>query len=188
MGVAKVLGFAGSLRSGSINRALLRASTELAPEGMRIEIFDLEGIPLYNMDLEPDFPSRVVEFNEAIRSADGLLVATPEHNHSFSGVLKNALDWASRPVQTTPLNGKPVIVQSASPGWTGGLRAQMHLRQVFAYFPMRHMYYPEVCVGGARTKFDADLKMIDEFSIGRIREQLSEFLKFIREAPAQREA
>jgi len=174
-----ILAFAGSLRKDSFNRKLLVASQELKPEGMEIEIFDLDGIPPYNMDLEPDFPEAVVQFKEKIKAADGLLIATPEHNFSFSGVLKNAIDWASRPPADGVFDNKPVAIQSASTGWAGGLRAQMHLRQVFGFFPMRQLYFPEVVVGLAKQKFDENGKLIDELAIGNITKQMAAFKAFI---------
>lgn len=174
-----ILAFAGSLRKESFNRKLLVNSQSLAPEGMEIEIFDLNEIPPYNMDLEPNFPPAVVSLKEKIKAADGVLIATPEHNFSFSGVLKNAIDWASRPLTEAVLDEKPVALQSASTGWQGGVRAQAHLRQVLNYFPMRQMYFPEVFVGQARSKFDENGKLTDELSIANLTKQLAAFKEFI---------
>src|SRR5665648_100019 len=106
----KVLSFAGSLRVGSYNKSLVRSAVQVAPLTVAIKVFDLEGIPPYNADLENNPPQRVVEFKEKIRAADALLIATPEFNFSISGVLKNAIDWASRPKVDTPLEGKPVAI------------------------------------------------------------------------------
>lgn len=175
----RVLAFAGSLRERSYNRALLVNAQRLAPEGMEIALHDLRDIPLYNMDAEADFPASVVAFKDAIRAADGLLIATPEHNFSFPGVLKNALDWASRPPSDGVFTEKPVILQSASTGWAGGLRAQLALKQVLAFFPMRPMHFPEVVVGACHTKFDEDLILTDELALGNIRKQLAAFRAFI---------
>ena len=130
------LAFAGSLRKGSFNKALIRAAVELAPENVVIEVFDLEGIPPFNQDFEATPPQRVKEFKEKIREADALLIATPEYNYSVSGVLKNALDCASRPRVDMPLEGKPVAIMSASTGRFGGARAQYHLRQSFIFLNM----------------------------------------------------
>jgi chromate reductase, NAD(P)H dehydrogenase (quinone) len=124
----KVLAFAGSLRKGSFNKALIRAAVELAPENIAIEIFDLEGIPSFNQEFEANPPPRIKELKDKIREADALLIATPEYNYSIPGVLKNALDCASRPRLGTPLEGKPVAIMSASTGRFGGARAQYHLR------------------------------------------------------------
>ena len=116
----RVLGFAGSLRRGSYNRALLRAASELAPEGMLIDIFDLLPIPLYNGDVEAQGdPMPVSAFKDAIRQADGVLMVTPEYNHGVPGVMKNAIDWASRPPRNAALSEKPVAIMGASPGVRG---------------------------------------------------------------------
>ena len=131
-----ILGFAGSLRKGSYNKAILRAALELSPEDAKNEIFDLEGIPPYNMDLENRMPERVKEFKAKIRAADAILIATPEHNYSVPGVLKNAIDWASRPYGDNSFEGKPVGIMSASTGMLGGARAQYHLRQMFVFLDM----------------------------------------------------
>ena len=130
----KVLGFAGSLRKGSYNRALLRAAVELAPEAMEITLFDLAMIPLYNQDVEDEGdPEPVKAFKHAIGDADALLICTPEYNFSIPGVLKNALDWASRPAKATPLYGKPVTVMGASTGAFGTARCQMALQNLFVF-------------------------------------------------------
>jgi chromate reductase, NAD(P)H dehydrogenase (quinone) len=179
MASTRVLAFAGSIRKESFNRKLLVNSQALAPEGMDIEIFDIDEIPVYNMDLEPDFPAAVVALKAKIKAADGVLIAVPEHNFSFSGVLKNVLDWISRPASDGILEGKPVIVQSASPSWAGGLRAQIQLRQVLAYFPVRQMYFPEVCVGQCRQKFDESGKLTDALALENITKQLASFKEFI---------
>jgi len=159
----RILGIAGSLRTGSYNRALLQAAQELAPQGMAIVTFDLDAIPPYNADVEAQgFPAPVVAFKAAIAEADALLIATPEYNHSIPGVLKNALDWASRPAASTPLNGKPAAVMGASTGVIGTARAQQHLRLVCSYLNMLVLNQPEVLVGRARDKFDASGRLTDE--------------------------
>lgn len=158
-----VLGFAGSLRKGSYNRALLRASQELAPERMTIEIFDLAEIPLYNGDVEAEgLPQTVAAFKEAIRSADALLIATPEYNHGVSGVTKNAIDWASRPPGKSVLNGKPVAVMGATPGNGGTARGQGQLRQAFVFTNSYPLQQPEMLVARAHEKFDEGGRLTDE--------------------------
>ena len=128
-----VLGFAGSLRQGSYNKMALRAAIELAPAGMTIETFDLAPIEPYNEDVKQrGFPPPVQEFREKIRAADALLIVTPEYNYSIPGVLKNAIDWASRPPEQ-PFNGKPIAIMGVSPGRLGSARAQYHLRQCFVF-------------------------------------------------------
>lgn len=105
----RILGFAGSLRVGSYNRALLRAAADLLPDDTTLEIFDLSGIPPFNQDLEMNMPAKVKEFKSKIREADAILIATPEYNYSVPGVLKNAIDSASRPYGDNPFNDKPVV-------------------------------------------------------------------------------
>lgn len=179
MGIVRIAAFAGSIRQGSYNKALLRAAQELSPDGMEVEILDIADIPVYNMDLEASFPQAVVNFKKHIAAADGVLIATPEHNHSFSGVLKNAIDWGSRPYGDSCFQGKPVILQSASTGIYGGVRAQAQLRQVLGYLEMKPMQFPEVYITQAKDKFDEDLRLIDEPSRERIANQLSKFKEFI---------
>ena len=159
----RVLGIAGSLRKASYNRALLRAAGELAPEGMTIETFDLADIPLFNEDVEAQgTPPAVAALREAIANADALLVATPEYNHGVPGVLKNAVDWASRPPRKSPLAGKPAAVFGASPGQTGSARAQSQLRQAFVFTATPVLPQPEVLVYRAHEKFDAEGRLTDE--------------------------
>lgn len=158
----KVLGFAGSLRAGSYNRALLRGAANLLPQDMTLEIFEIEGIPAFNQDLEGDIPKKVKEFKSKIREANAILIATPEYNYSVPGVLKNAIDWASRPYGDNPFDGKPVAIMSASVGMLGGSRAQYHLRQIFVFLNMYPVNGPEVIVPFAQDKFDATGKLIDD--------------------------
>src|SRR6185312_12924198 len=142
-----VLGFAGSLQQGSYNRALLEAARELAPAHLIIEIFDLAPIPLYNGDLEAQGdPAPVAAFKNAIRRADGVLMVTPEYNHGVPGVMKNAIDWASRPPRKAVLNAKPVGLMGASPGITGSARGQSQLRQAFEFTNSYAMPQPELLV------------------------------------------
>jgi len=168
----KVLAFAGSLRKGSYNKALIRAAVEVAPENVSIEIFDLEGIPPFNLEFVTNSPQRVVDFKEKIRNADALLIATPEYNYSIPGVLKNAIDYASRPKEDTPLEGKPVAIMSASTGRFGGARAQYHLRQVFVFLNMQPVNRPEVMLSDASHNVDADGKLTNEQTRQLIRQLL----------------
>ena len=158
----RVLGFAGSLRRASYNRGLVRAASELAPSGIVVAAFDLSDIPLYNQDVEDaGEPASVVAFKQAIAGADALLVATPEYNHGVPGVLKNALDWASRPRVTSPLRDKPVAVVGASPGTGSTARAQAQLRETFVFTGACVMPLPELLVGGAGEHFDRDGNLTD---------------------------
>ena len=158
----KILAFAGSLRKGSYNKALVRAAVEVAPENVVMEVFDLEGIPPFNQDLESTPTQRVKEFKEKIRAADALLIATPEYNYSIPGVLKNAIDWASRPKQGNPFEGKPVAIMSASIGKLGGARAQYHLRQSFVFLNMHPVNQPEVMLSSAAENVDANGRLTNE--------------------------
>src|SRR5215510_11086448 len=161
--VFNVVGFAGSLRGASYNRALLRAATELAPPALRIVIHELDGIPLYNGDIEAaGAPSSVVELRDAIRKADGLLIATPEYNYGVPGVLKNTIDWLSRPPRDSVLNGKVAAVMGASPGVTGTARGQSQLRQAFVFTNTYALLQPELLVARAHEKFDADGRLVDQ--------------------------
>jgi chromate reductase, NAD(P)H dehydrogenase (quinone) len=161
--VFNVVGFAGSLRRASYNRALLRAATELAPPPLRIVIHELDDIPLYNGDIEAaGVPPSVVQLRDAIRQADGLLIATPEYNHGVPGVLKNTIDWLSRPPRDSALNGKVAAVMGASPGITGTARSQSQLRQAFVFTNTYALLQPEVLVGRAHEKFDADGRLVDQ--------------------------
>ncbi len=176
-----VLGFAGSLRRGSYNRALLRAAVELVPAGMAIEVFDLAPIPLYNADLDEDAarPAVVEDFKRRIRQADALLISTPEYNYSTSGVLKNAIDWASRPAQGSPLDGKPVALMGASGGDSGTARGQLALRHSFVFTNTFALNKPEVLVRRAQTRFDGDLRLTDEGTRKFVRELLEALAEWV---------
>lgn len=139
----KILGMSGSLRRASYNRGVLRAAQELVPEGAKIEIFDLDGIPPFNRDEEKNPPAKGMELRERIGTADGILLSTPEYNYSVPGVLENAMDWASRPYGDSAWNDKPVAVVGASIGNSGTTRAQYHLRQSFVFLNMHAMNGPE---------------------------------------------
>ena len=158
----RVLAFAGSLRKGSFNKALVRAALEVAPENVSIEIFDLEGIPPFNNDNVNDPPASVLEFKEKIRNADALLIASPEYNYSIPGVLKNAIDWASRPPKGNPLEDKTVAIMSASTGRLGGARAQYHLRQAFVFLNMHPVNRPEVMLSQAADNIDVNGRLTNE--------------------------
>ena len=164
-----VLGIAGSLRRESFNRAALRAAVALAPAGMTLEAFDLAGLPLFNQDEEQNPPASVRDFKAKIRAADAILIVTPEYNYSIPGVLKNAIDCASRPYGDSAWDGKPVALMSASVGLFGGARAQYHLRQCFVFLNMYCVNGPEVMIGNAAKAFDAQGNLADETSKKLIR-------------------
>jgi chromate reductase, NAD(P)H dehydrogenase (quinone) len=141
---------------------LVRAAVEVAPENVALEVFDLEGIPLFNQDNENNPPPKVVEFKEKIRNSDALLIATPEYNYSIPGVLKNAIDWASRPYRDNSLANKPVAIMSASTGRLGGARAQYHLRQIFFFVNMHPVNKPEVILSNVADCVNAEGRVTDE--------------------------
>jgi chromate reductase len=157
-----ILAIPGSLRKGSFNRMALVAAQKLVPPDARIEIFDLHGIPPFNQDDEANPAPIVVDFKKRIRAADAILFATPEYNYSVPGVLKNAIDAASRPYGDSAWNGKPVAILSASSGVLGGARAQYHLRQCFIFLNMFPVNGPEVMIAKAQEKFDANGNLTDE--------------------------
>jgi chromate reductase len=159
-----VLGLCGSLRRGSYNLAALRAAQELAPEGMRIEIGDLGGLPLYNDDVRAaGYPPVVAALRDAIRAADALLFGCPEYNYSVTGVLKNAIDWGSRPPDQ-PFAGKPGAIVGASGGAVGTARAQQHLRQIGLSVDVKFVARPEVLIASSAERFDAEGRLVNEQS------------------------
>jgi len=179
----KVLGIAGSLRRGSYNRAALRAAQDLLPEGTTLEIFELDGIPVYNQDEELTPPPKVAELKARVRAADAVLIATPEYNYSVPGVLKNAIDWASRPYGDNAWDGKPVALMGASVGMLGTARAQYHLRQSFVFLKMNPVNVPEVLIANAASKFDANGNFIDgagKALIGRLLRNLADWARKLK--------
>lgn len=160
----RVLGISGSLRKKSFNTAALRAAQELAPPGMTIEIYEgLRDIPAYDDDVREasGYPAPVQDLRDRIAAADAVLIATPEYNYSVPGVLKNAIDWASRP-PAQPFDGKPVAIMGASPGVLGTARAQYHLRQTFVFLNGMLLNRPEVMIGQAASRFDAEGRLTDD--------------------------
>ena len=171
----KILGIAGSLRAASYNRGALRAAQKLMPAGATLEVFELAGIPVYNQDEERNPPAKVVDFKARIRAADGILISTAEYNYSIPGMLKNAIDWASRPYGDSAWSGKPVAVMSASVGQFGGMRAQYHLRQCFVFLNMDAVLQPEVAIANASQRFDEQGNLTDDTSkqlIGKLLQAL----------------
>jgi chromate reductase len=158
----RILGIAGSLREGSYNRAALKAATGLVPDSAEIDIFDIGGLPGFNQDDEQNPPEKVVELKKKIRESDAVLFVTPEYNYSVPGVLKNAIDWASRPYGDSAWSGKPVAIMGASIGAIGTARAQYHLRQMFVFLDMHAVNQPEVMIGNASERFDAEGNLTDE--------------------------
>jgi len=175
-----ILGFAGSLRKGSYNKSLLRAALEMVPTEAELQIFDLEGIPPFNQDLEKQPPEKVKEFKAKIRAADAILIATPEYNYSMPGVLKNAIDNASRPYGDNAFNGKPVAIMGASIGMLGTARAQYHLRQSLVFLNMYPLNQPEVMVPFAQEKIDQNGLLTDQKTREKIKELLEALVMWTR--------
>lgn len=158
----RVLGLCGSLRKGSYNRMALRAAEEVQPDGMTLRVHDLADIPFYNADVEKEgWPAPVKALRDEAAAAHALLFATPEYNHSMTGILKNAIDWMSRPPQQ-PLDGKPCAMFGASTSLMGTVRSQLHLRHVCIFTNMHPVNKPEVMITSADKKFDADGRLTDE--------------------------
>jgi chromate reductase len=157
-----ILGIAGSLRKDSYNKAALRAAQQLCPPGAKLEVCDIAGLPLFNQDEERNPHPKVAELKQRIRAADAILIATPEYNYSIPGVLKNAIDCASRPYGDSAWAGKPVALMSASISLFGGVRAQYHLRQCFVFLNMDDVKQPEVAIPTAGQRFDAQGNLTDD--------------------------
>jgi chromate reductase, NAD(P)H dehydrogenase (quinone) len=176
----RILGIAGSLRRASYNRAALRAATQLVPQDVTLDIFELDGIPGFSQDEEQNPPATVVELKKRIRAADAILIAAPEYNYSIPGVLKNAIDWASRPYGDSAWNGKPAAIMGASVGTIGTARAQYHLRQIFVFLNVFPLNQPEVMIGNAAERFDKEGNLTDETTKNFIRQLLQNLVEWTR--------
>jgi chromate reductase, NAD(P)H dehydrogenase (quinone) len=179
----KIIAFSGSLRKASLNRALLKAAIDLRTDNMQIETFDLKDIPLYNGDVEAEATPEIVRsFKDAIRKADGILIATPEYNHGMPGVLKNAIDWASRPGEekSVSISGKPVGIMGASPGILGTARSQDQLRHTLKALNAFCMPKPEVLLFKAKDKIDDSGKLTDEATIEFLQKFMQAFEKWVK--------
>jgi chromate reductase len=168
-----VLGICGSLRKASFNRAALNTAIELAPPGMQVTVADIASFPPYDEDVRAlGFPPPVETLRQQIKAADALLFACPEYNYSMSGVLKNAIDWASRPPDQ-PFAGKPVAILGAAAGMAGSARAQLHLRASCVFLDMHPLNKPEVLIFQAQNKFDASGKLTDDAARGLTRDLMA---------------
>src|SRR5579875_1792287 len=178
----KVFAICGSLRKGSYNRMALKAAAENLPPGMALDQYDrLAEIPPYNEDVrQQGFPPVVEDLCRRIREADGLLFVTPEYNYSMPGVLKNAIDWASRPPDQ-PFAGKPVAMMGASAGMGGTMRAQYDLRRTCVFLDMHPLNKPEIFIAAAQTKFDAQGRLVDETARGLIRDLMAALERWTRQ-------
>ncbi len=168
-GTIRALAMAGSLRAKSFNRALLRAALERAPEDVDIEEFDLSPIPLYHGDVEAEGdPPPVARLKSALHTVDLVILVTPEYNGGLPAVMKNAVDWGSRPPRPQAWDGKPVAILGATPGRVGTLLAQRSLRESLSQLGARVMPQPRLLVSGASGLFDADLHLTDETTADRV--------------------
>ena len=177
--MTRIFALCGSLRKGSYNRMALNAAIELAPEGVEIEAYERLGeIPLYNEDVrEQGYPPVVQELREKVKAADAILFVTPEYNYSVPGVLKNAIDWVSRPPEP-PFTAKPCATMGASISMFGTARAQYHLRQMMVFLDMHPINRPEVMIATAKEKFGEDGALNDEMSKKLIRQLLENLVAF----------
>ena len=176
----RILGIAGSLRRQSYNRASLRAAVQLAPADATVDVFELDGIPGFSEDDERNPPEKVVELKRRVRESDAILFVTPEYNYSIPGVLKNAIDWASRPYGDSAWTGKPAAIMGASVGTIGTARAQYHLRQVMVFLNMFPVNQPEVMIAKAHERFDAEGNLTDEKTKEFIRLLLESLVEWTR--------
>ena len=173
MADTKILGICGSLRRTSLNMAALRAAAANAPDGVELQVAAISSVPLYANDVyERGFPPAVETLRNQIRNADALLFATPEYNYSFSGVLKNAIDWVSRPPDH-PFTGKAVGMLGCSAGTSGTMRAQYHLRQVMVFLDMRPVNKPELFIPAAGNLFDENGDLTDDVTGKRLSQLLN---------------
>jgi chromate reductase len=181
----RILGIVGSLRKQSFNLGAMRAAQQLCPGDAKIEICTLEGIPGFSQDEEQKPPQKVLELKSRIRAADAILIATPEYNYGLPGVLKNAIDWASRPYGDSAWSGKPVAIMSAALSMGGGVRAQYQLRQSFVFLNMDAVVQPEVAIGNAPSRYDAQGNLTDETSkklIAQLVKNLVDKVRILRPA------
>jgi chromate reductase, NAD(P)H dehydrogenase (quinone) len=176
----RILGIAGSLRRNSYNRSALRAAQQLVPPDATLEVFELDGIPVFSEDEERQPPAKVVELKKRIREADAVLFVTPEYNYSIPGGLKNAIDWASRPYGDSAWTDKPAAIMGASIGAHGTARAQYHLRQVFVFLNVHALNQPEVMIANASQNFDGEGNLTNETTKTSIRQLLSNLVSWTR--------
>src|SRR2546425_11030972 len=183
----RILGLSGSTRKGSFNTALLHASKELLPENTILEIHDLSGLPLFSQDIKHDQTPAIRMFKQKIREADTILFASPEHNYSITAVMKNAIEWGNRPPSDRSWKGKTAGIISASSGPRGGVRSQMHLRQIMVDIDMYPINTPQLLVGDTETKFDKNLKLTDEQARKTLRDLLVSLVDWTRRLRSTRQ-
>ncbi|MBV9240540.1 MAG: NAD(P)H-dependent oxidoreductase [Acidobacteria bacterium] len=176
----RILGISGSLRKGSYNTAALNAAVELCPDDAEIERYDIAGFESFNQDLEANPPAKVTEFKAKIREMDAVIFSSPEYNYSVPGVLKNAIDWASRPYGDSAWDGKPALIMGAAGGAIGTARMQYHLRQIMVFLNMHPLNRPEVMINNCVGKFDENGKLTDEKTREYLREALEALVHWTR--------
>lgn len=174
-----ILVISGGNRAASDNTKIARALPTLAPSGMTLSVADISALPIYNQDLEADFPVAAVDLKNKINAADGIIFVTPEHNRSIPTVLKNALDWASRPYGDSAWAGKPILIMGATPGTVGASQAQAHLRQIVAYLDMHLMGQPETYINSVHEKLGPDGSITDEDLKTHLTKTLARFGEFV---------
>ena len=179
--MTQILGISGSLRKASYNTSLLRTASDLIPDDNSIKIFDLNPLPLYNDDLAKDnLPSAVNNFRNSIKRSGGVLIASPEYNYSFTGVLKNALDWASTDTLGNLLTGKPIAIMGASRSVFGTARSQLHLRQVLLAADAKVIQRPEIYIRRAQTVIDEHGNLSDDYAREKIQSLLAALIEMIK--------
>jgi chromate reductase, NAD(P)H dehydrogenase (quinone) len=176
----KIVGFGGSLRKESYSRALLNAAKQLVPSDVDFEIAEIYDIPLFNQDISDPLPAAVKKFKDKIKSADAILIATPEYNHSIPGYLKNVIDWGTRPSGDNSFDDKTVAVISSSPGGFGGVRAQLQFKPLFISLNMHPVNKPEVIISAVNDKFDANGILTDQQTKDKIAELLKALVALTR--------
>ena len=184
----RLLGLSGSLRRASNSTAVLRGLQDALGLRAALDIFLLHAIPLYNEDDDVEHaPESVRALRAAINASDGVIMISPEYNHGMSGVLKNALDWASRPYGLSVLKSKPVLTMTASPAFTGGVRAQQQMNETLASIPARPVFRPQIVIGGVHEKV-RDGRLIDEAALSFARAGVDDLIEEIRAARIVRAA
>ncbi len=176
-----ILALSGSLRKESFNSALLREFVKQAPEGVTIDVADIGALPLYNQDREANFPAEAAALKSKIKAADGILISTPEYNRSIPGVLKNAVDWTSRPYGDSAWDGKPVYIVGATGGQIGTAVGQYALKQSMLYLNTRVLGQPEFYLSFATDKFDEKGNLTDASTVEHVEKALAAFIGFIGE-------
>jgi len=174
-----LIAISGSLRERSLNTQLAHAIKELAPAGTNVEVVSVADVPLYNQDQDSAFPTGAQAFKEKVRAADGVIIVTPEYNRSIPGVLKNAIDWASRPYGDNAFTGKPVFVTGASGSPIGTALAQYDVKKVMLFSDARLLAQPESFVSNADKKFDESGALTDEDTRAHLQRALATFVAFI---------